>query len=93
MDSSNLTDLFELASFLLMLYAAGISLYVAKRASRVGSRYLLLSFLLFLMVLFHGFSHLSAFIEYPFMEQAFEFGASVSALSLALVYVYVWRRG
>ncbi len=88
-----MTDLFEFASFLLMLYTAGISLYITKRATRVGWRYLFLSFLLSLMVLFHGFHHLFAFIEYPFMEQAFEFGASVSALSLAVVYVYVWSHG
>lgn len=88
-----MTDLFEFASFLLMLYTAGISLYITKRATRVGSRYLFLSSLLSLMILFHGFHHLFAFIEYPFMEQAFEFGASISALSLALVYMYVWSHG
>jgi len=93
MDSTKLADLFEFASFLLMLYAAGISLYITKRATRVGLRYLLLSFLLSLMILFHGFHHLFAFIEYPSVEQAFEFGASVSGLSLALVYVYVWSHG
>jgi hypothetical protein len=92
MGSINVLDLFELVSFLLMLYAAGISFYITRRASRVGLSYLFLSLCLSLMILLHGIHHLFAFIEWPFMEQIFEFGASVSALALSLVYVYLWGR-
>lgn len=75
-----------------MLYTAGIAFYIAKRAARVGFPYLCLSLLLSFMILFHGIHHLFAFLQFPLMEQAFEFGASISALALALVYSYLWRR-
>ncbi len=93
MGSINLADLFELASFLLMLYTASIAFYIAKRATLVGLRYLCLSLLLSFMILFHGVHHLFAFLQYPAAEQVFEFGASILALALALTYSYVWRRG
>jgi hypothetical protein len=85
-------DPFELASFLLMLYATGIGVYITIRAFRVGLPYLLLSLLLSLLTLFHGFHHLSTYLGYPMIEQTFELCASVSALVLAIVYVYVWKR-
>jgi hypothetical protein len=75
-----------------MLYAAGIAMYVAIRAARVGFPFLLLSALLSSMILFHGIHHLFALLQEPILEQAFEFGASVSAVALALAYAYVWRR-
>lgn len=87
-----MADILELGSFLLMLYAGAIALYVARRASRVGLPLFLLSFLLSLMILLHGFHHLFAFLQNSTTEQFFEFGASVSALALAVVYAYVWRR-
>jgi hypothetical protein len=85
-------DPFELASFLLMLYTTGIGVYITIRAFRVGLPYLLLSLLLSLMTLFHGFHHLASYLSYPILEQAFELCASVSALVLGIVYVYVWQR-
>jgi hypothetical protein len=87
-----LPDFFELTSFLLMFYAAGISFYIAKRAVIVGRRYLFLSLLLAFMVLSHGIHHLFTFLQYVDLEQVFEFAASVFALALALEYVYVSRR-
>ncbi|MGA3404668.1 MAG: hypothetical protein ABSD49_02920 [Candidatus Bathyarchaeia archaeon] len=87
-----MADLFELASFLLMLYTAGIAFYITKRATRVGLPYLCLSLLLSLMILFHGIHHLFTFLQYPFMQDLFEFCASALALILALDYAYVWRR-
>jgi len=87
-----LADLFELASFLLMFYTAGIAFYITKRATRVGLPYLCLSLLLALMILFHGVHHLFAFLQYQFLEDLFEFFASALALTLALDYAYVWRR-
>ena len=92
MGSTSLAGLLELGSFLLMLYAAGITLYVTRRAVRVGLPLLLLPLLLSLMILFHGVHHLFAFLGDPMLEQALEFAASVSALALALTYSYVWRR-
>jgi hypothetical protein len=83
---------FELASFLLMLYTTGIGVYITIRAVRVGLAYLLLSLLLSLMIFFHGFHHLSAYLGYPMLEQTFELCASVSALVLGIVYVYFWKR-
>ena len=87
-----MADLLELGSFLLMLYSAGIALYVTRRAARVGLPLLLLPLLLSLMILFHSVHHLFAFLGDPTLEQAFEFAASVSALALGLTYSYVWRR-
>jgi hypothetical protein len=87
-----LSDLFELASTLLMLYTAGISFYVAKRAAAVGLQYLLLSLLLALMALFHGAHHLFAYLQLSEFENSFEFGASILALALAINYSYVSRR-
>lgn len=87
-----MADILELASFLLMLYAGAIALYVARRASRVSLHLFLLSLLLSLMILLHGFHHLFAFLQNSNIEQLFEFGASVSALALAVAYGYVWRR-
>jgi hypothetical protein len=84
-------DPFELASFFVMLYATGIGVYIASRAVRVGIPYLLLSILLALMTFFHGFHHLSAYLGYSVLEQTCELCASVSALVLAVVYVYVWK--
>ena len=75
-----------------MLYAAGIVLYVTRRAARLGLSLFLLPLLLSLMILFHGIHHLFAFLGDPMLEQVFEFAASVSALALALTYSYVWRR-
>lgn len=85
-------DPFELASFLVMLYTTGIGVYITIRAARVGLPYLLLSLLLSLMTLFHGFHHLSAYLGYLMLEQTFELCASISALVLGIVYVYVWKR-
>ncbi len=85
-------DPFELASFLLMLYTTGIGVYITIRAVRVGLPYLLLSLLLSLMTFFHGFHHLSAYLSYPMLEQVFELCASISALVLGILYVYVWQR-
>lgn len=85
-------DPFELVSALLMLYTAGISFYVAKRAAVVGLQYLVLSLLLGFMVLFHGGHHLFAYLQLPDFENGFEFGASILALALAIDYVYVSRR-
>lgn len=87
-----MADLFQLGSFILMIYTAGIAFYVSWRAVRVGLPYLLLALFLSLMILFHGIHHLFAFVDNPILEQDFEFGASLFALALALVYVYVWRR-
>lgn len=87
-----MADPLELGSFLLMLYAAGIALYVTRKAARVGLPLLLLSLLLSSMILSHGFHHLFAFIQNPVLEHDFEFVASVSALALAVAYAYVWRR-
>jgi hypothetical protein len=87
-----LSDLFELASALLMLYTAGISFYVAKRAAVVGLQYLLLSLLLALMVLLHGGHHFFAYLQLSDFENSFEFGASIFALALAVDYAYVSRR-
>ena len=92
MGSIDLTDPLELGSFFLMLYAAIIALYVTRRAVRVGLPLLVLPLLLSLMILFHGVHHLFAFLENSMLEQAFEFGASVCALALALAYAYIWRR-
>ena len=88
----DLADPLELGSFFLMLYAAIIALYVTRRAARVGLPLLILPLLLSLMILFHGTHHLFAFLENPMLEQAFEFGASVFALALAVAYAYIWRR-
>lgn len=85
-------DPFELASFLIMLYATGIGVYITIRAARVGPPYLLLSLLLSLMTFFHGFHHLSTYLGYPILEETFELCASASALTLGVVYVYLWRR-
>ena len=87
-----MTDPLDLASFLLMVYAAGIALYVTWKASKVGLPFLLLSLLLSLMILLHGIHHLFAFLESPELETIFEFAASIFALALAVVYAYVWRR-
>ena len=87
-----MSDLFELVSALLMFYTAGIAFYVAKRAAVVRLQYLLLSLLLAFMVLFHGAHHLFAYLLLPEFENAFEFGASILALALAIDYVYVSRR-
>lgn len=92
MGSIDLSDLLELGSFFLMLYAAVITFYVVRRAARVSVPLLVLSSLLSLMILFHGIHHLFAFLEVPVMEQGFELGASMAALALALVYAFVWRR-
>jgi hypothetical protein len=85
-------DPFELTSFLLMLYTTGIGVYIAIRAVRVGLLYLLLSLLLSLMTFFHGAHHLSSYLGYDMLEQTFELCASISALVLGIVYVYVWKR-
>ena len=85
-------DPFELASFLLMFYTTGIAVYISIRALRVGLPFLLLSILLSFMIALHGFHHLSAYLGDSILAQEFEFCASVSALVLGLVYVYVWRR-
>ena len=87
-----MADPFELASAIIMIYTAGIAFYVAKRAAGVGIEYLLLSLLLGFMVLFHGAHHLSAYLQLPDFEDAFDFGASILAVALALDYVYVSRR-
>jgi NhaP-type Na+/H+ or K+/H+ antiporter len=87
-----LVDILELGSFLLMLYAGVIALYVARRASRVSLHLFLLSLLLSMMILLHGFHHLFAFLQNSMLEQLFDFGASLSALALALAYAYIWRR-
>ena len=92
MGSIDLADPLELGSFFLMLYAALIALYVTRRAARVGLPLLVLPLLLSLMILFHGIHHLFAFFENSKLEQAFEFGASVFALALALAYTYIWRQ-
>ncbi len=92
MGSIDLADSLELESFILMLYAALIALYVARRAARVGLPLLTLPLLLSLMILFHGIHHLFAFFENPMLEQTFEFGASVFALALAVAYACIWRR-
>lgn len=86
-----MADILELASFLLMLYAGAIALYVARRASRVGLSLFFLSLLLSLMILLHGFHHLFAFLQNSMMEQLLDFGASVFALALAVAYAIVWR--
>jgi hypothetical protein len=75
-----------------MLYTAALAFYIARRAALVGFQYLCLSLLLALMVLFHGIHHLFAFLEYPFLESLFEFGASILALALAIDYAYLSRR-
>ena len=85
-------DPFELASVLLMFYATGIGIYITLRAVRVGLPYLLLSILLSLMTLFHGFHHLSTYLGYTMLEETSELCASVSAVALGIVYVYVWKR-
>ena len=92
MDLTKLSDLLELGSFLLMLYAGGITLYVARKAARIGLPLLLLPLLLSLMILLHGVHHLFAFLEISILEEAFELAASVSAFALAVTYAYVWRR-
>jgi len=84
-------DPFELASFLLMMYTTGIGVYISIRAIRVGLPYLFLSILLSSLTFFHGFHHLSAYLGYPLLEQAFEFSASVSALTLGIAYAYFWK--
>ena len=75
-----------------MIYTAGISLYITKRATRIGLQYFLLSLSLSLMILLHGIHHLFAFLQYPIIEQILEFGASISALALALGYACMWSR-
>ncbi len=87
-----MADILELASFFLMLYSSGIAFYVTRRALRVGLPLLLLPLFLSSMVLFHGFHHLFAYLQEPIFEESFEFGAAVSALALAVVYAYLWRR-
>lgn len=87
-----MTDVLEFTSFLLMLYAASISLYVTRRAARVGLPLFVLSLLLSLMILFHGFHHLFAYVEISAFEDGFEFFAALSALALAFSYAYVWGR-
>jgi hypothetical protein len=85
-------DPLELGSFLLMLYAGMIGLYVTRRAARVGFPLVFLPLLLSLMILFHGIHHLAAYLGYPVLEDAFEFGASAFALALAVAYAYIWGR-
>ena len=92
MGLTNLQDLLELGSFLLMLYAAGIAIYVTQKARRLGFPLVLLPLLLSSMTLLHGVHHLFAFLGISILEQIFELAASVSALALALTYTHVWRR-
>jgi len=87
-----LADPLELGSFILMLYSAAITLYVTRRAARVGLPLLLLPLLLSLMILLHGIHHLFTFLDDITLAQDFEFGASVFALALAFAYAYVWRQ-
>ncbi len=87
-----MADPLDFASFLLMLYAAGIASYVARRAARVGLAFAVLSLLLAAMILLHGIHHLLGFMGYPILEEGFELAAAVSALALALAYAYIWRR-
>lgn len=87
-----MADILELGSFFLMLYAGLVALYVTRRAARVGLPLVILPLLLSSMILFHGIHHLFAYFEDPTVEQAFEFGASVFALALAVAYAYIWRR-
>ena len=75
-----------------MLYAGLIGLYVTRRAARVGLPLVILPMLLSMMILFHGVHHLFAYLGDPVLEEAFEFGASIFALALALAYVYIWGR-
>jgi len=85
-------DPFELVSALLMFYATAIGIYITLRAIRVGLPYFLLSVLLSLMTLFHGLHHLSGYLGSTMLEETFELGASVSAVVLGVLYVYVWRK-
>lgn len=87
-----MTDLLELGSFFLMLYAALIGVYVARRAARVGLPLVILPMLLSMMILFHGLHHLFAYLDNPILEEGFEFGASAFAFALALAYAYLWGR-
>jgi len=87
-----LGDLLELGSFFLMLYAGLIGLYVTRRAARVGLPLVILPLLLSMTILFHGAHHLADYLDYPALEEAFEFGASVFAFALALAYAYIWGR-
>lgn len=87
-----MADPLELGSFFLMLYAGLIGLYVTRRAARVGLPLVTLPLLLSLMILFHGAHHLAAYLNHPFLEDAFELGASAFSLALALAYAHVWGR-
>jgi len=86
-----MTDPLDLASFILMMYAGGIALYVTRKATRVDLPLVILSLLLATMILFHGMHHLMGFLGYQILEEEFELASATSALALALVYTYVWR--
>ena len=90
MDSISLPDPLDLVSFLLMLYAGGIALFVTWKASRVSLSLLFLSSLLAMMILLHGVHHLFTFLENP-LQWIFEFGAAVFALALSIAYAYMWK--
>ncbi|HKM49817.1 MAG TPA: hypothetical protein VJZ75_01415 [Candidatus Bathyarchaeia archaeon] len=86
-----MSDPLDLASFILMMYASGIALYVARKAMRISLPLVILSLLLATMILFHGMHHLMGFLGYQILEEEFELASATSALALALVYAYVWR--
>ncbi len=85
-------DLFELTSFLFMMYSAIISLVVARSAARVGGPVLVLSLLLFFVLLFHGIHHAFAYLGLESLEVGFEVLASASAVGLAFLHSKTWKR-
>ncbi len=81
----------DLGSFILMLYSAGISLLVAKKAGRFGGRVLALSFLLAVSLLTHGIHHAFAFLDNESLEAGFDLLAAMLAVSLGILHVRAWR--
>lgn len=85
-------DIFELGSFLAMLYSSGLAIWLVAKAYRLRSTYAVLMALLASMLGLHALHHLFTLLGYETLDVGFEFSSAIFALILVSVYVYAWGK-
>jgi hypothetical protein len=84
-------DYLQLASALVVIYAAAIPLYMAGRIFKVSKWFFIVSATLGLGLLVHGVYHYWAFLGNGLLKITFEFLSAILIFSLTAYYTYLRR--
>jgi len=88
----SIPDILEFGSFLAMLYASALAVWIAAKASGLRRAYAGLMGLLAMMLGLHASHHLFTLIRYESLDVAFELCSAISALIFVSAYVYEWGK-